>query len=112
MSSREEFTTYVLDQLSPLGVIHTSRMFGGTLLKVNNKQLGVVLRETLYFKAKEFELQEKFEDMGSEQFTYERKDREEPVVVRNWWSVPEEIVERSDELVALAYEVLLQGSKG
>ena len=111
MSTSNEFTEYILDQLLQVGIIQTSRMFGGVLLKVNNKQLGIVIRDTLYFKVTEFELQEKFEAMGSEQFSYGRKDREGPVVIRNWWSVPEESLEDSKELVGLAHEVLLQGGK-
>jgi DNA transformation protein len=110
MATSPEFTDYVLDQLSSLGVIQTSRMFGGVLLKVDNKQLGVIIAETLYFKAKEPELQQRFIDMESEQFEYMRNNQEEPVTVRNWWSVPEEIFENKTELVALAYDVLLQGT--
>jgi len=109
MSTSSEFTDYVLDQLSALGTIHTSKMFGGVLLKVDNKQLGVILEDILYFKVKESELQEKYKNMDSLQFEYARKDKEEPVVIQNWWSIPEEILEDRRELVALAYEVLLQG---
>ena len=109
MSTSQEFTDYVLDQLDPIGVILTSRMFGGVLLKVNNKQLGVIIEDTLYFKVKEPELRQKFIDLESEQFEYSRKDREEPVVIDKWWSVPEETLENQSELVGLAYEVLLQG---
>tara|TARA_B100000508_G_C11464464_1_gene280850 strand:- start:1300 stop:1632 length:333 start_codon:yes stop_codon:yes gene_type:complete len=109
MSASEEFTEYVLDQLSAIGTIHTSRMFSGVLLKVDNKQLGVILMDTLYFKVKEPELQKKYEAMGSEQFEYTRKDMKEPVVIKNWWSVPEESLEEREEVIALAYEVLLQG---
>jgi TfoX/Sxy family transcriptional regulator of competence genes len=82
MSTSAEFTDYVLDQLSPVGVILTSRMFGGVLLKVSNKQLGVIIDDTLYFKAKEPELQERFKAMDAEQFCYIRKDKEEPVVIK------------------------------
>jgi len=110
MSSNDEYTEYVLDQLSQLGIIHTSRMFGGTLLKVNNKQLGVVLMDTLYFKVKEPELLNKFQEFDSEQFAYNRKGADVPVVVKHWWSVPEEMLESKEKLVGLAYEVLLQGS--
>jgi len=109
MSNSDEFVDYVLDQLSLVGVILTSRMFGGVLLKVNNKQLGIVINDTLYFKVKEPELQQKFIDLESEQFEYERNNREEPVVILNWWSVPPESLENREELVGLAYEVLLQG---
>jgi len=110
MSNNDEYTNYVLDQLMPLGVVLTSRLFGGTLLKVENKQLGVVLQGRLYFKVKESELVKKFEAMDSEPFEYERSDRDEPVRAKAWLSVPEEILEDQKQLVALAYEVLLQGS--
>jgi DNA transformation protein len=110
MHTTSEFVDYVLDQLAAVGVIHTSRMFGGVLLKAENKQLGVILMDTLYFKVKEPELQKKFEEMDSERFVYERKDRAEPVVIKNWWSVPEEVLDDRQALVALAHEVLLQGT--
>jgi len=109
MSTSDEYIDYVLDQLAAVGVIQTSKMFGGVLLKVNNKQLGVIIRDTLYFRVKEPELQEKFEAMDSEQFEYTKKDSPEPVVIKNWWSVPPESLEDREELVGLAYEVLLQG---
>ncbi len=112
MATSPEFVDYVLDQLSTVGVIQTSRMFSGVLLKVENKQLGVIIEDTLYFKVKEPELHKKFSQMDSDPFEYDRKDRESPVRIRSWWSVPEEILEDRGELVALAYEVLLQGSKG
>jgi DNA transformation protein len=110
MSTTDEFTDFILDQLAPVGVIATSRMFGGVLLKVNNKQLGIVINQTLYFKVKEPELRRKFIDVDSEPFTYDRTDRTEPVKVHTWWSVPEEILDDTPALVALAYEVLLQGT--
>lgn len=109
MSTSAEFTDYVLDQLEAVGVIQTAKMFSGVLLKVNNKQLGIIIMDTLYFKVKEPELQKQFESMDSEQFSYQRKDREAPVVIKNWWSVPEELLESRDEIVALAHAVLLQG---
>jgi len=112
MSTSQEFTNYVLDQLEAVGVMQTSKMFGGVLLKVDNKQLGVIIDDTLYFKVKEPELHKKFTQMDSDPFEYDRKDRENPVRIRSWWSVPEEILEDRGELLALAYEVLLQGSKG
>lgn len=108
MSTSEEFTNYVLDQLSPIGLVHTSKMFGGVLLKINHTQLGVIIEDVLYFNVKELELQTKLEDMGSEQFTYTRKDKKDPVVIRNWWSVPEETLEDKDEIVSLADTVLSQ----
>ena len=112
MSTPREFTNYVIDQLASVGVIQTSKMFGGVLLKVDNKQLGVIIDDVLYFKVKEPELHRKFSQMESDPFEYDRKDRESPVRIRTWWSVPEEILEDRRQVVALAYEVLLQGSRG
>jgi len=109
MSTSDEYVEHILDQLSSVGVIQTSKMFGGVLLKVDNKQLGVIIKDTLYFKVKETELQEKFKELDSEQFEYEKENVAEPVVVKNWWSVPAETIENREELVGLAYEVLLQG---
>jgi len=111
MATSREFTDYVLDQLQDVGVILTSKMFGGVLLKVSNKQLGVIINDVLYFKVKEPELHKKFSQMESDPFEYDRKDREAPVRIRSWWSVPEEILEDRRQVVALAYEVLLQGSR-
>lgn len=108
MRTSPEFLEYALDQLADIGTIQTTRMFGGVMLKVQNKQLGIILMGTLYFKVKEPELQEKFKAMDSEQFEYDRKDREGPTVIKNWWSVPEETLENRAELVGLAHEVLLQ----
>jgi len=108
----QTFVDYVIDQLAPVGVVLTSKMFGGVLLKIDNKQLGIIIDGTLYFKVKEPELHRKFTQMESDPYEYDRKDRESPVRIRTWWSVPDEVLEDKRQLVGLAYEVLLQGSKG
>ena len=108
MSVSEEFVEYVLDLLGPLGRVETSRMFGGVLLKVDGKQLGVVLDDTLYFKVIDVKLQEKYKDLGSKQFSYTRKDKKKSVVIKNWWSVPEQALDNGEEMTRLAGEVLEQ----
>jgi DNA transformation protein len=111
MATSNEFTNYVLDQLAPVGVILTSKMFGGVLLKIDNKQLGIIVDDVLYFKVKEPELHKKFTLMESDPFEYDRKDREHLVRIRTWWSISDEVLKDSRQLVGLAYEVLLQGSR-
>ncbi|XKT75086.1 MAG: TfoX/Sxy family protein [Patescibacteria group bacterium UBA2103] len=106
MSASEEFTQYILDLLSPLGNIEVKRMFGGALLKVSGKQLGVIINDQLYFKVLNSEVQKRYESEGSTQFSYTRKDKKEPIIIKNWWSVPEEIIERREDLIALAEESL------
>lgn len=108
MSASKEFVEYVLDLLRPLGEIETSRMFGGVLLKVEDRQLGVLFGDTVYFKVTETKLQERYKNEGSKQFTYTRKDKKDPVVIKNWWSVPDRAMDNSEEIVQLAEEVLEQ----
>lgn len=111
MAVSNEFSNYVLDQLESVGVILTSKMFNGMLLKVNNKQLGVIIDDVLYFKVKEPELHRKFSQLESDPYEYDRKDHASPVRIRSWWSVPDDILADRTKLEALAYEVLLQGSR-
>jgi len=112
MSNSREFTTYVLGQLESVGVILTTKRFGGILLKTDNKQLGIIVDDVLYFKVKEPELHRKFTMMESDPFEYDRADKASEVRIRTWWSVSEDVIDNKKELVGLAYEVLLQGSKG
>lgn len=81
-------------------------MFGGVLLKVQNKQLGIIIEDQLYFKVTNSEVQKRYESEGSKQFSYTRKDKKDPVVIKNWWSVPEDAMEGGSQLVDLAEEVL------
>jgi len=108
MSVSTEFTEYILDLLSPIKGLQTTRMFGGVLLKVDGRQLGILIAETLYFKVTDLALQEKYKNQGSVQFTYMRKDKVEPVVIQNWWAVPEYAMDNGEALRELAEEVLCQ----
>ena len=108
MTISQEYTEYILDLLSPLNHVETSRMFSGVLLKVGGRQLGILFAETVYFKVTEPVLQEKYRERGSVQFSYARRDKVEPVVIKNWWSVPESALDNQEELVSLAREVLDQ----
>ena len=109
MTASKEFVEYVLELLEPLGEdVKTARMFGGALLKVGDKQLGVLFGDTVYFKVKDSALQERYKSEGSRQFTYTRKDKKDPVVIKNWWSVPESAMDNSEEMSRLAEEVLDQ----
>lgn len=83
-------------------------MFGGVLLEVDSRQLGVLFGETVYFKVTHPLLQASFETQGSEQFTYTRDDKKDPIIIKNWWSVPESALDNSEAMVALAIKVLDQ----
>lgn len=106
MSAKEDFVEYILDLLSPIDGIETSRMFGGVLLKVKGQQLGVIFQDALYFKVIDEDTQKKYKKNGSKQFTYTRKDKKDPVIIKNWWSVLESAMDSGEEIVTLATEVL------
>ena len=112
MSASKEFVEYVLDLLQPLGEIKTSRMFGGVLLNVGNKQLGVLFSDAVYFKVTDAKLQKQYRNEGSRQFTYTREDKKDPIIIKNWWSVPDRVMDSSEEIVRLAEEVLGQEDRG
>ena len=108
MSTPEELVEYILDLLSPVGNVQTTRMFSGVLFKVEDRQLGVLLLDTLYFKVTDEDLQKRYKAEGSKQFSYTRKDKKDPMIIKNWWSVPDGAMDNSDEIVRLAEEVLDQ----
>ncbi len=106
MNEKNELIEYIVDLLSPIGDIQTAHMFGGTIFKHKGKQLGVLFSHTLYLKITDIELQKRYILEGSVQFSYTRKDKETPVAIKNWWSVPEYAMDNGDELVRLAEEIL------
>lgn len=108
MATSDDFLEYVLELLEPLGDIKTSRMFSSVLLKVGDRQLGILFEDTVYFKVTDEELQERYKSDGSKQFSYTRKDKKDPVVIQNWWSVPDSAMDSSEEMIRLAEEVLDQ----
>ena len=106
MASSQEFSDYVEELLNPLGNITVRRMFGGMLFKIDGKQLGMIIADTLYFKVTNRELQKRYAQEGSVQFSYTRKDKKDPVVIKNWWSVPEDALEDGEALCELGREDL------
>lgn len=106
MAASQEFIDFVVELLEPVGHIEVSRMFGGALLKVEGKQLGIVADDILYFKVTDPTLQKQLRDEGSVQFSYPRKDKSKPVVIQNWWSAPDRYIDNSEELLDVAEHIL------
>jgi TfoX/Sxy family transcriptional regulator of competence genes len=48
------------------------------------------------------DLQEEYAKRGSTQFSYTRKDKKDSVIIKNWWSVPDEAMDNGEEMVRLA----------
>ncbi len=108
MQTSDDFVEYILESLSPLGKISTNRMFGGVLLKVEGRQLGIIFKDVLYFKVTDKILQEKFETEDSKQFVYTKKTNLKPIIIKNWWSAPDGIMDDSTSMVEFAELVLDQ----
>ncbi len=106
MKNSKEFIEHVLDLLEPLAEIHVSKLFSGVVLKVEGRILGVLIDDVLYFKVSDESLQKQYREVGSKQFSYTRKDKKNPIVIKEWWSVPESALDSSEEIVRLAEEVL------
>ena len=102
MGTSDEFITYVEDQLT-LPKLTKKRMFGSVLLKYREKQLGIIFEDTLYFKIHE-SLQDKYRSYGAQQFQYNKQGK--TVTIPAWWSVPEEVLENTQELNLWAREAL------
>lgn len=83
-------------------------MFGGRLIRIDGRQLGIIANDVLFFKVTDPELQQLYKERGSRQFSYIRKDKDKPVIIKNWWLVPESALDESAQLLELAEEVLAQ----
>lgn len=103
MKSNQGFIDFIVDTLSPIGEITVGRMFGGKLLKCRGKQLGAIWGDVLWFRIPE-SLQAKYAEHGSKPFEYTKKDK--MVIVKAYWSTPEDLLDDPHELVAWAEEVL------
>ncbi|MGV6859066.1 MAG: TfoX/Sxy family protein [bacterium] len=103
MSASKEFTAYAMDLLSPLGNITHHRMFGGVSLKHQGKQFAMIMGNTLYLRVDEASRPE-FEAADMRPFSYQTKKGE--VVVRSYYSTPEEAFEDREEFLRYAQQAI------
>src|SRR5690242_20735919 len=99
MAAVDHFSEYILEQLSALKGVGAGRFFSGTGFTCNGTQFGMVIAGTLYF-AVDDATRSKYEALGSKCFSYPTKKR--TVQVRRYYSVPADIIEDEEALVALA----------
>ena len=98
-SVRNEFSNYILEQLSPLGDLTLGRFFGGQSIKYNGKQFCMVMKNRLYFRVGPASV-DKFKEKHSEPFSYSTKKGQ--VMVKSYYEVPEEILDDADLLLSWA----------
>lgn len=85
-SKPNDFVTYVLDMLAPLGRLTCGPMFGGHNIALDGLTFALILRDVLYFKT-DAENRPAFESLGLTPFRYEKKSSE--VTVTSYFTAPD-----------------------
>ena len=96
MTMSPDFRDYLIDQLESFGPVAAKRMFGGGGLFRDGVMFGLIADDVLYLKADE-QNQADFEDRGMGPFTYEKKNRKQPVKM-SYWECPPDVLEDPEEL--------------
>lgn len=94
MSTQREFVRFILEGLAPLGNVTAKRMFGGDGIFRGGLMFALVSEDTLYFKVNN-SLRDAYIQRQCQAFTYTRQGK--PCQL-NYFSVPAEALEDSDEL--------------
>ena len=104
ISAENEFVSYVVELLQPVGAVRARRMFGGHGLFLDGLMFGLIADGTLYFKA-DRQARENYSQKGLEPFTYHRQGK---LMKLSYYQAPAEALEEGEELSAWAgdaYEV-------
>ena len=105
-----EFVHFVVESLQPLGPVVAKRMFGGHGIFLHDLMFGLVVWDTLYFKADDVN-RPAYEEKGLEQFTY-NNHRGRPTTMSYFEAPPEGLDD--PELLSTwgkeAYEAALRAS--
>lgn len=110
MPEDNEFITYLLEQLEPLGSVQSKRMFGGHGIFMDGLMFGLVADEVLYLKADE-KNESDFTKQDLEPFTYHKKGK--PFKL-SYFEAPEDIYESEDTMhdwAKKAYGAALRSAK-
>lgn len=111
MTKKNEFMTYLLELLEPLGSVQAKAMFGGYGVYKDGLMFGLVSEDVFYLKADDKNRGD-FESKGMPPFTYKRKDK---TLSMSYFQAPPDVMENSDDLCEWgkrAYDAALRGGKG
>jgi DNA transformation protein len=110
MGNENEFITFLLELLEPLGAVEAKTMFGGFGIYRQGLMFGLVSEDTLYLKADEVNRGE-FEGKGLPRFTYERRGKE---LSMSYYQAPPESMDNAEALCGWAqkaYDAALRATQ-
>ena len=90
MRQPDRLTTYILDQLSPLGPISARRMFGGVGLFHGGAMFGLIAREELFLKLTEA-TRAQYQAAGEAPFSYATKNGTNTIA--SYWRCPPDLLD-------------------
>lgn len=96
--TEQEFVSYIVELMQPLGPVSARRMFGGYGIFLKGLMFGLVADSVLFLKADEGTAQ-KFTSRGLEAFTYDKKGK---AFRMSYYQAPEEALEDGDEMKSWA----------
>jgi len=94
------FKEFVLGQLSGIDGLRIKAMFGGFGLYKDHKIFGIIYNDKLYLKVNEDNRRD-FGERDMDAFTTPRGQ-----TLKNYFEVPEEVVENKDDILIWAWKAL------
>ena len=108
MAVSAEYKAFVREQLEALGPVRIRAMFGGAGVYFDDLMFGLIVGETLYFKA-DAQNRAAFEEEGQEPFMYQPPPKDgqaRKAVSMSYYEVPERLYDDPDEMVVWARDAL------
>lgn len=102
MTVSREYLDFILDLLRPLAPM-PRRMFSGVGLFHSGAMFALLVRDTMYLRVDDT-TRERFEQAGSEPFSYSRAGRQ--VSLSAYYVLPEVLLDQPDELLQWAREAV------
>ena len=103
MVASDSFAEFLREQLAPLGLITTRRMFGKTGVFCDDVMLGMVMENTLYFRVDDHNRATFKEAEFFPPLNYQKKGF---AIDLSFWRVPERLFDEPDEFAAWARAAL------
>lgn len=104
-SQKNQFKDYVMDQLHRLNGVECKHMFGGFGLYCNGTFFGIIADGCVYFKTNASTV-DAYKERGMEPFKPSAKQ-----TLKNYYEVPEEILEDDEEFSEWAREAHYVGGE-